>query len=127
MYWKAREDSEPEHWLSADSAATKAHTGDETYAELLAGFPQGGRDEIRHAITHLHTMVHIATDIVALRAAEPYEVFADQGRDSEADQKAAARISSTMVSDALAGIDGVARLYTGSVPLTRREDELPKT
>jgi hypothetical protein len=116
VYWKQDdEDDTAEHWLSVGTATGPAHDVDLEYPELLAGVPEAGREHIRHAITHLHEMVHLAGAILEARAREAID-FVDARKAVEAvtDDVQYEMIRST-IDDAIAGLNGTARLYTGAM------------
>jgi hypothetical protein len=117
VYWHREDDSaEPVHWLAADSATCKAHGGDPMRPELLAGFPQGSRDRILHAIDHLHDMEHLATDVVNAKAADMLDVLESVTVVGDVPELVAGSMQAEAIEDALAGLNGIARLYTGSLP-----------
>ncbi|MDQ1058057.1 hypothetical protein QFZ23_001958 [Arthrobacter globiformis] len=116
VYWKQDdEDDTAEHWLAVGTATGPAHDVDPEYPELLAGVPEAGREHIRHAITHLHEMVHLAGAILEARAQEAID-FVDARKEVEAvpDDVQYEMIRST-IDDAIAGLNGTARLYTGAM------------
>lgn len=115
VYWLKDDDAEPVHWLAADQATARAHGGDPMRPELLAGFPQASRGHILHAIDHLHDMVHIATDVVNVKAAEILEVLESVKVDGDVPEIVAGGMQADAIEDALAGLNGIARLYTGSI------------
>jgi hypothetical protein len=117
VYWHREDDSaEPVHWLAADSATCRAHGGDPMRPELLAGFPQGSRDRILHAIDHLHDMEHLATDVVNAKAADMLDVLESVTVVGDVPELVAGSMQAEAIEDALAGLNGIARLYTGSLP-----------
>lgn len=116
VYWKQDDEGDvPEHWLSVGTATSPAHDVDPEYPELLAGVPEGGREHIRHAITHLHEMVHLAGAILEARGQEATD-FVDARKEVEAvpDEVEYEMIRGT-IDDAIAGLNGIARLYTGAM------------
>jgi hypothetical protein len=116
VYWKQDdEDDTAEHWLSVGTATGPAHDVDPEYPELLVGVPEAGREHIRHAITHLHEMVHLAGAVLEARAQEAID-FVDARKVVEAvpDDVQYEMIRGT-IDDAIAGLNGTARLYTGAM------------
>lgn len=115
VYWEEPADgSDPVHWLAAGEATNPAHGGDPAHPELLAGFPQQSKDHIRHGIDHLHEMVHLATDVVNGKAAEVAEVLAMAGMKGDVPDIVGGHMQAEAIEDALMGLNGIARLYTGS-------------
>lgn len=120
VYWQPEEGSEtPSHWIAAGSKAVKeSHLEEDAfYGELLADRTGDGREHLEHAILHLHELAHTATDIIMMKANRPWEVIAEAQLDHPPSEEAIEAMSATEVSDALAGLNGIARLYTGSRPL----------
>ncbi|MBT1000989.1 hypothetical protein KIH31_00090 [Paenarthrobacter sp. DKR-5] len=129
VYWQAEEGSDtPSHWIAAGNTAVKeTHTGAKAfYDELLASHEGEGRGHLEHAILHLHELAHIASDIIMMKAKRPYEVIAEAQLDEPPSDAAMEAMSATEVSDALAGLNGIARLYTGSRPLDISQGHRPQ-
>lgn len=115
VFWKEPADgSEPEHWLSVGAATHPAHTEDEAHSELLAGFAQESKEYISHAIDHLHEMVHLATDVVNGKSEEVTEALEMAASKAPVSEVVAGHMQAEAIEDALMGLNGVARLYTGS-------------
>jgi hypothetical protein len=117
VYWKQDEvDDVPEHWLAVGTATGPAHDVDPEYPEMLAGVPEQSRDHIRHAIGHLHAMVHLAGSVLEARSME-VDLFID-ARQAVEDVPESVRheMARTAIDDAIAGLNGIARLYTGAMP-----------
>lgn len=115
VFWKEPADgSEPEHWLSVGSSTHPAHDEDETRSELLAGFAQESKEYISHAIDHLHEMVHVATDVVNGKSEEVTEALEMAASKAPVSEVVAGHMQAEAIEDALMGLNGVARLYTGS-------------
>ncbi|QOT19540.1 hypothetical protein [Paenarthrobacter sp. YJN-5] len=117
VYWKQDDEDEiPEHWLSVGTATAPAHDVDPDYPELLAGTPLEVRDYIRHAIGHLHEMVHLAGSVLEARTQEVIQ-FVEAKRTAEAVPAFVEHeMLRTTIDDAIAGLNGMARLYTGAMP-----------
>jgi hypothetical protein len=112
VFWKEPGDgAEPEHWLSVGSSTHPAHGADDTRSELLAGFPQESKEYISHTIDHLHEMIHLATDVVNGKTQEVAEAV-DRAK-SPVQDVVSGHMQAEAIEDALAGLNGVARLYTG--------------
>lgn len=109
---------EPVHWMAIDDLEVLAHgVEDDKRSGLLSGFPQGSRDYLLHAIDHLHSMVHAAGDVVIARSAEPYAMAEHTGMPRvEEFEDMIGGLSASAAADALAALNGVARLYTGTLP-----------
>ncbi|WP_138418750.1 hypothetical protein [Sinomonas gamaensis] len=117
VYWHLKDpDSEPEHWLAVGNASGPAHLADPAYPELLKGFPEECHDHLRHAIGHLHQMVHLAADVVAGKAEEARDYLEQRTDEGQLGDMILQTLESQSVSDAIEGLNGVARLYTGSMP-----------
>jgi hypothetical protein len=115
VYWQHHELSgEPVHMLSAGTATHPAHGGDPEHPELLAGFPQSSRDHILHAIDHLHDLADIAADIAAAKDADVMAMLSDEGVESDPADLVLGQMQAEALEDALAAMNGIARLYTGS-------------
>ncbi|GAA4032819.1 hypothetical protein GCM10023063_15200 [Arthrobacter methylotrophus] len=117
VFWKAPEhpEDEPVHWLATDLAESPAHGGDPLHPELLAGFPQDSRLHIRHAIDHLHDIADLATDVVVAREMEMSAMLERTGlTGGDVPELVAGEMLVESVEDALAALNGIARLYTGS-------------
>lgn len=109
---------EPDHWMAVGEIEALAHgVEDEQRAELLAGFPQESREFLLHAVDHLHGMAHEAAEVVNARSEVPY-LFAQESGMPHNDEveDALTTMASHAESDALAALNGVARLYTGTLP-----------
>lgn len=116
VFWKEPEDSgEAEHWLSVGSSACPAHTEDESRSELLAGYPQTSKEYIGHAIGHLHDMVHLATDVVNGKTGEVAAALELASERKDVPDVVGGHMMDEAIEDALMGLNGVARLYTGSM------------
>ncbi|WP_422759234.1 hypothetical protein [Paenarthrobacter sp. C1] len=117
VYWKQDDEGQiPEHWLSVGTATAPAHDVDPEYPELLAGTPLEVRDYIRHAIGHLHEMVHLAGSVLEARTEEVIQ-FVEAKRTAEAVPTSVEHeMLRTPIDDAIAGLNGMARLYTGAMP-----------
>lgn len=120
VFWQEPDDGgEAEHWLSVGKTAAPAHTEDEDEAEagsrLLAGFPQTSKEYIGHAIGHLHEMVHLATDVVNGKTGEVAAALEIANERRPVADAVGGHMMDEAVEDALMGLNGVARLYTGSV------------
>lgn len=71
VYWKQDDEGDDaEHWLAVGTSTGPAHNVDPGYPELLAGIPEEAHDHVRHAIDHLHEMVHLAGGVLEARTAE---------------------------------------------------------
>jgi hypothetical protein len=117
VYWKQDDvDDVPEHWLAVGTTTGPAHDVNPDYPEMLAGIPEQSRDHIRHAIGHLHAMVHLAGSVLEARSME-VDLFID-ARQALEDVPEAVRheMARTAIDDAIAGLNGIARLYTGAMP-----------
>jgi hypothetical protein len=116
VYWKQDDEGDvPEHWLSVGTATGPAHDVDPEYPDLLAGIPPAARDYIRHAIDHLHEMVHLAGSVLEARAQEVIQ-FIEAKRAAEAVPASVEHeMIRTTIDDAIAGLNGIARLYTGAM------------
>lgn len=116
VYWKQDDErDEPEHWLAVGTLTGPAHDVDPEYPDLLADTPEGSRDYIRHAIDHLHEMVHLAGSILEARTAEVF-AFMDAKADEGMPDVVRHEMIRTTIEDAIAGLNGIARLYTGAMP-----------
>jgi hypothetical protein len=109
---------EPDHWMAIGDVEALAHgVEDERRAELLTGFPQGSREYLLHAVDHLHEMAHEAVEVVQARSEMPYDMAEETGvRQGEEVEIALNVMSSHAEADALAALNGLARLYTGTLP-----------
>jgi hypothetical protein len=117
VYWKQDDEGdEPEHWLSVGTATGPAHDVEPEYPELLAGVAPENREHIRHAISHLHEMVHLAGSILEAKTAEA-SGFLDnrQAAENVPDTLQHIMIRST-IEDTIAGLNRIALLYTGAMP-----------
>lgn len=116
VFWKAPEhsDGEPVHWLATDLAETPAHGGDPLHPELLAGFAQDSRPHIRHAIDHLHDIADLATDVVVAREMEMSAMLERAGMEGHVPELVGGDMVAESIEDAIAALNGIARLYTGS-------------
>ncbi|ACL42174.1 hypothetical protein Achl_4223 (plasmid) [Pseudarthrobacter chlorophenolicus A6] len=117
VYWKQDDEGEvPEHWLSVGTATGPAHDVDPEYPELLADVPSENREHIRHAISHLHEMVHLAGSVLEAKTAEASRFLENrQTAESVPDTLQHIMIRST-IEDTIAGLNGVALLHTGAMP-----------
>lgn len=120
VYWQApgHPGEDPVHWLAADLAEAPAHGGDPMHPELLSGFAMDSRDAIRHAIDHLHDISDLATEVVAAREVEMRAMIDRAGGADvagDASRIVAADMAAEAIEDALAALNGIARLYTGSM------------
>lgn len=117
VYWKQDDEGDmPEHWLSVGTATGPAHDVEPDYPELLAGIPAENREHIRHAISHLHEMVHLAGSVLEAKTAEASRFLeSPQAAEAVPDTLQHIMIRST-IEDAIAGLNGVALLYTGAMP-----------
>lgn len=116
VFWKAPEHPEdkPVHWLATDLAETPAHRGDPLHPELLAGFAQDSRLHIRHAIDHLHDIADLATEVVAAREMEMSAMLERAGMEGHVPDLVGGDMIAESIEDAMAALNGIARLYTGS-------------
>lgn len=115
VYWQEPQDgSDPAHWLAVGEKIHPAHDGDPLYPELLAGLPRDSKEHIRHAIDHLHEMVHLATDVVNGKVEEVTEVLVLADTERAVPDVVGGHMQAEAIEDALGGLNGVARLYTGS-------------
>lgn len=117
VYWKQDDEGDvPEHWLSVGTATSPAHDVDPDYPELLADVPEENRERIRHAISHLHEMVHLAGSVLEAKTAEAARYLENrQAAESVPDTLQHIMIRST-IEDTIAGLNGIALLYTGAMP-----------
>jgi hypothetical protein len=117
VYWKQDEvDDVPEHWLAVGTLTGPAHDVDLDYPELLTGTPEASRDYILHAIGHLHEMVHLAGSVLEARTAETLAYLDLRKAGEEVSEAVEHEMVRTTLDDAIAGLNGVARLYTGAMP-----------
>lgn len=119
VYWQSEPDADaPAHWLAVgNTTVQESDEGAESvYDELLADHEGESREHLQHCVLHLHELAHLATDIIMMRANRPYELFAEAQLDEHPSDAAMEAMAATEVSDALAGLNGIARLYTGSRP-----------
>lgn len=112
VFWKETGE-EPEHWVTVGTASAPAHD-DEDHTEVLSGFPLESKDHIRHAIDHLHAMVHVATDVVNGKTSEVEELLQIAALDRPFPEVVGGHMMAEAIEDALYGLNGVARLFTGS-------------
>lgn len=117
VYWKQDdEDDVSEHWLSVGTTTGPAHDVDPDYPDLLADVPPENREHIRHAISHLHEMVHLAGSVLEAKTAEASRYLENrQAAESVPDTLQHIMIRST-IEDTIAGLNGVALLHTGAMP-----------
>jgi hypothetical protein len=116
VYWKQDDEGDTaEHWLSVGTATGPAHDVDPEYPELLAGVPEAGREHIRHAITHLHEMVHLAGAILEARAQEATDFVDARKKVETVPAEVEYEIIRGTLDDTIAGLNGTARLYTGAM------------
>jgi len=117
-YWEQAADAAPVHWLAVGTATHPAHPadgGDLMRTELLSGFPQDSRYHLRHAIDHLHEMVHVAADVVNAKVAELAGMLQELEKEGSVSEVVAGQMKADAVEDALAGLNGIGRLYTGAL------------
>lgn len=83
---------------------------------MLADYPAASREHIRHAIGHLHEMVHLAGSVLEAKTEEARQ-FLDIRQSAEGipDTLQNMMIRST-IEDTIAGLNGMALLYTGAMP-----------
>lgn len=116
VYWvQPGGNEEPVHWIAVGHASEPAHGGDPMRRSLLSGFPQDSRYHLRHAIDHLHDMAHVAVDVVNARTAELLAMIQEMGRTGDIAEAVAGKMKADSIDDSLAGLNGIARLYTGSL------------
>lgn len=117
VYWK-QDDVEdvPEHWLSVGTLTGPAHDVDLEYPELLTGIPAASREYILHAIGHLHEMVHLAGSVLEARTEETDAYLNIRKAKEDVPDAVEQEMFRTAIDDALAGLNGIARLYTGAMP-----------
>lgn len=113
-YWDTDDDGDPVHMLAAGTATHPAHGDDPELPELLAGFPQASREHILHAINHLHDLAELAGAIAAAKDADTTALLTRQGIESDAADIVLGQMQAEALEDALAAMNGIARLYTGS-------------
>lgn len=117
VYWKQDdEQDEPEHWLSVGTITGPAHDVDPEYPDLLAATPEGSRDYIRHAIDHLHEMVHLAGSVLEARTGEVFAFVDARKVVEEVPDAVEHEMFRSTIEDAITGLNGIARLYTGAMP-----------
>ena len=113
-YWDTDDDGDPVHMLAAGAATHPAHGNDPELPELLAGFPQASRGHLLHAINHLHDLAELAIEIAAAKDADTVLLASQAAGDSDAADLMLGQLQAEGLEDALAAMNGIARLYTGS-------------
>ncbi|WP_422390138.1 hypothetical protein [Arthrobacter sp. N1] len=113
-YWQDGEGDEPVLWLSAGGRTQAAHA-DPEMTEMLSGFHAGTRDHLRSALTLLHRLGDLAEEIAAGKAVQTASMLTPQSADPDLAELAETRIHAEALEDALAAMNGIARIYTGSV------------
>lgn len=117
VYWKQDDEGEePEHWLSVGTLTGPAHDVDLDYPDLLTGIPEASREYILYAIGHLHEMVHLAGSILEARTVEAFAFLEDRRAGEDITEFIRHEMARTAIDDTIAGLNGIARLYTGAMP-----------
>lgn len=116
VYWQQdNEEDEAEHWLAVGTSTGPAHDVDPLYPELLAGIPTEAHERVRHAIDHLHEMVHLAGSMIEARTEEVAD-YVDARQVGPVPESVQDEMVRSTIDETIAGLNGIARLYTGSVP-----------
>lgn len=117
VYWKQDDEKDiPEHWLSVGTATGPAHDVDPEYPELLADLPEVGREYIRHAIDHLHQMVHLAGSVLEAKTHEALHFLEARRTVEDVPDAIELEMVRGTIDDTIAGLNGIALLYTGAMP-----------
>lgn len=107
-------EDKPGHWFAAGELTAPAHGQGVDMAGLLSGFPAAARDFIGHSLEHLHAMGHLAGDIVHAKIDEVFEMSSEEILGRTISGEVMGLLVTAAVADALAGLNGIARLHTGS-------------
>ncbi|MET4143807.1 hypothetical protein [Arthrobacter sp. UYCo732] len=117
VYWKQDDEQDvPEHWLSVGTATGPAHDVDPEYPELLTTIPEAGQEYIRHAIDHLHQMVHLAGSVLEARTHETLHFLALRRATENVTELIEHEMVRDTIDETIAGLNGIALLYTGAMP-----------
>jgi phage-related protein len=93
-----------------------AHGKDVDIVGLVSAFPVKSQAYIAHALQHLHTMNHTVEDILEGKLKDVVE-YLEPVVDNEDDLRDMTRtLYASEFADTLAGLNGIARIHTGSFP-----------
>ncbi|MGT2461146.1 hypothetical protein [Sinomonas atrocyanea] len=107
-HWTADTMGEPSHWLSIGETTAEAPCTLKDTAEMA---PTAEDDRLGRDILTLHTMAHLATAILREMALRPHVPGLAEPGGQEWQE-----MTDTEVSDALAALNGIARIYLGGAP-----------
>ncbi|HEX9227839.1 MAG TPA: hypothetical protein VF885_14470 [Arthrobacter sp.] len=117
MHQGATEDL-PSHWFAADDASGPAHgQGEDAMDGILGGYPADARGFIGHSLEHLHRMGHLVQNVAEAKIREVLEMTSLALAEREVPSEITGLLVTEAVADSLAGLNGIARLHTGTAEL----------
>lgn len=109
-------ETEPGHWFGAADVMCPAHAKDVDIVGLVSVFPIESQGFIAHALQHLHTMNHTVEDILKGKLDEIVDALELMGGTVEDLAQMSRVLYTRELPDILSGLNGIARLHTGSFP-----------